>query len=236
MQIPTLTVPATSEEGSRSRVIAPGVTEQLYRWGRIFAGTRAALTALDLLGPGMCPGDPGQRKTVARVRVDGRNIEVRRTSRLRLEVRVPHSATEAALYRSWVEERRAREEAHDEVLRLPTDERSFRRRMLNEMEGLRERLQVLLAASHGGFRFDDEVNCAAREHMRSLMQVVARAPVQFCQAARWGEAKLIRARHPAMTPAITAAGAESGIALLSNVRPWRKHPSDTPTDALPDPD
>ena len=233
MQIPTLTIPASPEEGGRSRVIAPGVTEQLYRWGRIFAGSRPALTALGILGPGLCPGDPGQRKTVARARVAGRNIEVRMTSRMRLEVRVPHSATEAALYRKWVEDRRARESAHDEVRRLPADERAFRQRVLAEMENVRERLQALLAASHGGFRFDDEVSCALREHMSRLMQVVSQAPVRFSQAARWCEAKHLRAQHPAVMPVLTAPGGD-GVYTLSNANNWRQDTLQAPSEAVID--
>jgi hypothetical protein len=186
---------APPEDPCPSREFAPGVSVQIFDWGRIFKGTRDALIGAGLAAPDWFPGEPGQFKTIGYRRPGDNSCFVSRTSKNRFELRLRFTESELQARRERFELDQAQQQERRELAALPASHAEYRKRVEGSfLEYMRFFELSALVDGNSGYRYAPEAVQAFHEGVAELLQVLRESRTLFDARQRERYISGVRAR------------------------------------------
>lgn len=163
-------------------------------WCLSFRGTLDEARQCELLRGRPLPGDPGQNSATSFFEVDGRRINMMRSGRYQLRVRVNGTPTEKAMShetsrKRWKEEADARKARDlyeraaelEKMVNLPSSAEQFRERTLRSVEHSQRTLSdVYLRGGAFGFCVDAGTVAEIEGHFRAIAHALNSAAIKAC--------------------------------------------------------
>lgn len=160
-----------------TQTLPTGVEVTECDWGRLYKGTRDALLASEIGVELRFPGDPGNRKVSQTYRLDGLEINVRKSSRGRFAVHVPVAREEQEKRRALRQLAQRRAHLTEQMNALPASSAEYRAWLERSSSRYLSLMLDCAAKGAGGYRLSRESIGEVGDALHDLTEALQRATI-----------------------------------------------------------